>query len=175
MQTDEVRQQLRDLATDSVVVRDELLTQDLQTRERHIAGVSSRPLTDLPSFPRYVLGACGLAAVIAGRHRIMDLAGRSQAPPTSVHEAVAVGSVRDFLGAGVRTSTALAVLLVIYVSAMQFGLFGFRTSTFTFAFATTMLLSPKRPAALVHATAVAFVLSFGLHTLFTEVFVIDLP
>lgn len=182
MQIEGTQQQLRDLATDPMVVRDELLTQNLHQREIRIAGVAPRATTELPNFPAYVLAGCGLVAILAVRRRLTDLICKSDDPPSHqgrTHEANRDSDGMTGLSAvsasHTVTSVGLAVLLVGYVAMLTLGLVGFRTVTLVFVWATMMLLLPKRPASLAAATVVAVGLSFGLHSLFTEVLVIDLP
>lgn len=72
-------------------------------------------------------------------------------------------------------AAATCLLSVVYVAAMDTGLAGFRLATFVFVLVLALLLMRFAWRRLPAVLAVALLMSLGLHYLFTEVFVVDLP
>ncbi len=68
-----------------------------------------------------------------------------------------------------------AVLPILYVGVMQFGILGFAPASVLFVMSLGGALARWRPMALVALLPVALLAGFGLEALLTEFFYIDLP
>jgi hypothetical protein len=66
-------------------------------------------------------------------------------------------------------------LIVAYVAAMTVEWASFRPATFVYVLLTGMLLTREKKRALPVLVVLATAMSFGIHHVFTRVFVIDLP
>ena len=76
----------------------------------------------------------------------------------------------DYLALSVTIAATLS-----YVASMQLGWLSFRVSTMLFVLAVGCTLSRKQPRMMLVVALAAVLLGFGLHAIFTRVFVIDLP
>lgn len=163
MKTNEVQQQLRDLATENRVVRGEELASDLQIREQQISGVSGRTTPSLPNFPGYVFALTLVAGVFAARASLRRQAGTS-------------GDDRAALpGTKIAEPLAIALVLITYVGTLHLGLLRFDFATLAFVVIGGGILTRRRKSLLPAVLALAIVAGFGLHALFTNVLVVDLP
>lgn len=167
LETEEVQIQLRQLATDPVMLRGDALVRDLAEREKAIAAISNRHIPALPNFPMIILAAATLTGMVACRRFRFDsfLAPRVGAdlemPPLRVRK--------------LRETVAIIASLLTYVGSMELELLSFRPATLLFVLGTGSVLATKRPRSIVLVTCLSLAMSFGLHGLFTHLFIIDLP
>jgi putative tricarboxylic transport membrane protein len=87
-----------------------------------------------------------------------------------------------FAGFGAAASGWLRARYLVFALLALFGLYlavlpraGFSWSTFVFLLAAQFLLAPRRPVVLAVLVVLALLFSFGLNTLFDEVFNVFLP
>lgn len=113
----------------------------------------------------------GIAALLGGFGGIiaaLALAGRSPG---------ALASAGDGDRPVPRPWLAVQTCLIVaaYAAAMHAGLLGFRIATFLFLAVTCMVLSDFRRSYLPAIVVMAIGSSLGLHYVFTQFFVLDLP
>ena len=163
MQSPETREALAAIHTDPLFVDGPELHDEIARRDRKMAEVAQRPETPLPNFPAWIF----LATLLLGGTAAVS------AWETRAAGALHLGADRPHNGLAIQ---AMA-LSVIYVVTLQSGWLGFRISTAGFILAMAYLLSRREltnsPAPVL--LVLAAVMSVGLHYLFTQVFVIDLP
>ena len=160
MESAATREALAKIHTDPLFIEGAELRDEITRRDHEMAQVAQRPEAPLPNFPVWVLAAAilfGIPTATAVARRAPDL---PLIPPA--HNGLAAQAI---------------ALCVVYVAALQAGWPGFRVSTIAFVIGLGWILSRretlKEPAPVLLGGAVLFTL--GLHYLFTQVFVIDLP
>ena len=162
MRLDEVREQLASIATSDQFIIGKALEDNLQEREQRIASVSKRESPDLPNFGLALLAFAVIGGVIAFLpSRSVDIS-----KPRSESEASEVVSN--------TTSWILLAATVTYVASLQLSLFDYRIATAGFILVAGIACSPTRRHWLPVA-ALACLLGVGLHYLFTQILIIDLP
>ena len=167
MQTDEVRERLAQLRTDPIFLSGDRLTTELGDRSARIAAVAQRQTVPLPDFPLIVLSIAGLLAALVG---IQSWTRQGEELPESDQPNTPSTPVRS-LGIAV----VILVSTILYVAAMQFEFLGFRVATALFVAGTGLLLSGIGRRAVGVMATLSLTMSLGLHYLFTNLFVIDLP
>ena len=162
MEAPETREALAGVHTDPIFLEGGALQSLLDAKERDIAAVAQRPRTPLPNLPAWVFAATVLAALWAfrGWRRRLTLESKSGA----------------FHPKTVLAVQAVAVTAV-YVAALQAAWPGYRVTTAVYVFGLGALLARGEGRARFGPAlaAVAALMSVGLHYMFTNVFVIDLP
>lgn len=164
MQTRHAQEALKAIHTDQVFLAGEALRQSLIEREQRFANVAQRELTQLPDFPKLVLGIVVMLFLVVA---FQSLPRRN----------TAVGAEAKQADYSIRPGLAFAsmVVTVLYVLVMQMNWIGFRVSTFVFILGLGLLLTRMNVKQLPMLVAVAVVMSLGLHFVFTKVFTIVLP
>ena len=171
MRTPAVRDQLAQMRIDPHFVRGEDLEREIQTRSCRLAAVAATPTQSLPDFARLTLLIVVGLAVICWLQRRQRAAVPS---PVRVTPKILV------------TSTATLILSTIgYVLLLQATSLGFQLATFAFVVVAGVTLYRADPplgrtirstsAAMSILCLVAIGLSLGVHYLFTQVLVVDLP
>ena len=169
MQTEQVRERLAALNMAPVFLSGAELKEEIAERSRLAAAVTQRPVTKLPNFPLLVAGiAVALALTIVVRHGIgheRNAIPQNQLPENSPQPGF---------------STPLLACLVVlvtatYVALMQFEIVAYRLATIGYVMGVGGLLTARNPRLLTYTGTLAIVLGLGLHYIFTNVFVIDLP
>ncbi len=168
MRTEQVRERLAAIHTDDVVLTGDALAQSLTERERRIAGVSPRSIDDLPNFVAWVFGAVVVFGVVVFAQEVRA---RVRRAPSAANEASGLPDYqRHYLMAG----TAVA-MTALYVWLMQMNWLGFRVATALFVVGLGLRLTRMNMNRLPALAVIALAMSFGLHYVLTQVFVIDLP
>ncbi|MEM6691192.1 MAG: tripartite tricarboxylate transporter substrate binding protein [Planctomycetota bacterium] len=162
----EVRKQLQTLATSQVVLTGDKLANNLAEREQRIASVSRRELPRLPNIGIAILGFTLLSGVVAFRPRFAKSA-------THLHQAPKQedGSSKPNK---IILPVWLCVFTLLYVVSLQYAWLDYRVATAAFIMVSGMTLAPSRKLGLP-VLILALMLSLGLHALFTQVLVLDLP
>ena len=174
MELQEVKRVLSDLATDPVVLRGDELATELGVREREISSVSQRRDTDVPDFGlatlvvSLLLGIAVLASSRSGGERKtaasdLDASGQktsNQRTPQSID---------------LRSQAVVVALIVSYVVVLQFLNLDYRIATAVFVMLVGGYLLRGRQRLWPVVGLMAIVLGLGLHFLFTQVLVVDLP
>lgn len=169
MQSPEVQIRLSQLRMDPVLLFEDELQTELTDRAERAAAVAQRPTVQLPDFPLWIMGMVGVLAVSTITQSSLR-AKRSQSNAIS-------GSVpaKRIVKSNWHLVLLVLTLTVIYVATMQAELTGYRLATFFYLAGLGSLFSFRHRQLLGTMAVVSIVLSVGLHYLFTEVFVIDLP
>lgn len=171
MESESVREQLARMQVEPTYLEGEELAADLAEREARIASVAERQFVDLPNIPRAVLIVTGLFGIL-----VLVQAVR-QRGRTAALNALQQRSPEE--GPPGRSPFRLVLLCMVatlaYVGLLQWDVVGFRRATFVYVVAVALLLSPQPRRSLVPAGLLAGLLSVGLHALFTQVLVLDLP
>lgn len=170
MQSKQVRTRLAEIHTDPVFLEGSALQDSLADREKRISSVASRETQALPNFPALLLSIVGILACVASVQSFLERRTRSDAPKTNT---------QFDPNESYRTRPGLAaiaiVLTIAYVMVMQKNWMDFRLATILFIASVGMTLVKLELKRLPILAAIAVSLSFGLHALFTNLFVIDLP
>ncbi|MEM7559915.1 MAG: tripartite tricarboxylate transporter substrate-binding protein [Planctomycetota bacterium] len=162
MKIDEVRKQLASIATSDQVILGKALVTNLEEREQRIASVSKRESPNLPDFGVAVLAFTLIGGVIAFL-------------PTSSRDAAdASDSTGEKHISDSATAWILLAATLTYVACLQLALLDYRIATAGFILASGLTCSTNRKHWLP-VVALAFALSFGLHYLFSQILIIDLP
>ncbi len=169
MKTDHVKQRLRELNCDPVVVRGEELHIRIDRKVKEFKDVTYRPLFPLPNIPVYLLVATVLLGVAYCFSAWNKRARQGEDIPKGS------GTERDEPN---RMQIGLALLVLTltvgYVLSLQFSWLPFRYSTLIFSLVTGVVLSPFRLRALPVVVGIALVLSFGLDYVIHHVVNVDL-
>ena len=162
MKIDEVRQQLAGIATSDQVILGKTLGTNLEEREQRIAAVSKRESHDLPDFGVAVLAFTLIVGVVAFL-------------PT-VHQKMTTTPSSDAVTKVSSDATAWLLLAatLTYVACLQLALLDYRIATAGFILAAGLTCSTNRKH-LLQVVALSLTLSIGLHYLFTQILIIDLP
>ncbi len=165
MQTEEVQARLKQLHIDPLTIEGEELERVLIQLAARTASVSQRPTVELPNFPMWVFGAVVVLAILSlvfGRQKVVE--GEEKTEVTT--------------SGGLKPRTlvvAVFSLTCLYVATMHAEFLGYRAATFLYLAILGPVLSFRDRKLLGVMAMLAIVLSVGLHYLFTELFVIDLP
>lgn len=169
MQTEEVQARLRQLHIDPLTIEGKELARVLEQLAARTAEVAQRPTVELPNFPMWVFGAVVALAILSlvfGRIKPTE---QPESPPRKNEQKRSDGLKPRSLVFVVLSLTCL------YVAAMHAELLGYRAATFLYLAILGPVLSFQNRKLLGAMAVLAVVLSVGLHFLFTELFVIDLP
>lgn len=162
MKLDEVREQLASIATSDQFITGDVLEKNLQEREQRIASVSERESPVTPSFGLAILAFTAVAGAVA----FFPSRSAEVSRPMNGEEASEVVSN--------TTSWILLAATLTYVASLQLSMLDYRLATAGFILVAGIACSPTRRH-WVPVTALAFVLGLGLHYLFTQILIIDLP
>jgi tripartite-type tricarboxylate transporter receptor subunit TctC len=171
IQTPAVREKLAQMRIEPRFVRGDPLEREIQTRSRRLAAVSPTPTQRLPDFASITLFIVTSLAVICWFQRRNRVSVDSDSSRASKSLAA--------------TSLSVVLLTIGYVFLLQTTSIGFRVATFGFVVVAGLTLywggNPHgRTTRSISAAAstlclVAVCLSLGVHYLFTQVLVVDLP
>ncbi|QDU98362.1 Bug family tripartite tricarboxylate transporter substrate binding protein [Lignipirellula cremea] len=182
MQTEEVQDWLAQVESDPVYMEGEPLKRRLERLETKIAAVDLRRPIDLPDLPGLVLAATLLlAGCVVGRavYRRFRLASSPVEKAATVAVTEDDGPVAPAPAPRYGLALVCIALTTAYVAALGLefhGLsVGFRAATAVYAAAISLCLAPFDWRRLPWIAGLSAVLSLGLHFLFTQVFVTDLP
>ena len=162
-ETEFVKQRLAEIFCEPIFLRGEKLAQRLAALEGEISGIVTRRPVAVPDFPGLILGSVAfLTLLVLWRSRREHVPLPAASPPDGVRRRVDVAA-------------ACFALIVAYVAVMTAEWASFRPATFVYVLLTGSTLTRKRRNALPILVVLAAAMSFGVHYLFTRVFVIDLP
>lgn len=160
--TDQVQLRLEEQAITPVFLTGKDLEQELQQRNSQIEATSQRKLQKMPRFGLYILAATLLLGVIALRnHHSLE------ADSVSIQPTINKATLLLQLG--------IFVFTILYVLLLQWEIVDYRLATIGFMLATGGLLGLRGSRPWIPLMAVAMLLSFGLHFVFTRILVVDLP
>lgn len=166
MQTVEVRERLTQLRIQPIVVTGEALNEELVRREARAASVAQKTEFNLPNFPLWtavIVAAIAAVCAIPSQHSLTAIA-------TDASASQSPRSRRSHWQMGIVLGVT-----VVYVASMQSGQIGYSWTTFIYLMTLGLTLSSDRRRQWMWWLILAAVLSFGLSSVFTQVFVIDLP
>ncbi len=162
-ETEFMKQRLAEIFCAPVFLSGEKLAQRLAALEGEIAGIVTRRPTVVPNFTGLILGSVAfLTLLVLWRSR------RESVPLPAASQTHGVRRRVD-------VATACFALIVAYVTVMTIEWASFRPATFVYVLLTGTILTRKKKSALPVLVVLATAMSFGVHYLFTRVFVIDLP
>lgn len=174
MQTDSVQQRMAEIQSDPVVVRGAAMLAEVDARRAAISKVDLRKTQDLPNVPAIVISLVAVMSVVVvwrSRRRVKSAgegaAGEGAAGEDAAGEDAAVA--RNDL------TVWCVVLTVAYLLVLTSSLVDFRLVTFAYVLAVGGVLTGWRSRRLITMAAVAAVMSFGVHFLFSHVFDLILP
>lgn len=163
MQTESVREHLSHSQADPIFVRDEQLTARLARLEKTVSTVNLREEVEMPNLPLFAgIGVLGLTLVVGIQSLRRD------------RDAISIHVPRQY-----QLAFACMGLVFSYATALSVEVggvtVGFRLATFIFVIAFGWITSQRNWMTVPWLVGLAAVLSFGLHSLFTQVFQVDLP
>ena len=162
LELEQVQSKLAKMATDPVFISRTQLKSELEEREERIRAVSQREVQAMPNFGAYILiSTLLLSGIVLYRSRAQN------AELSSNDEAAAEYSR--------PLQFSVALMIFIYVTVLQLGVIDYRSATFIFILAVGGVLRHQRQTSWIPIIATALLLSVGLHVIFTQIFVIDLP
>lgn len=175
MQTDDVRSKMAEIHCEPIFLEGQALRDRLARQAERFSRIKPPPPLHVPNFTLILSAATGLLLALV----LINVWNSSSAQ----NGRAVVGTAADQIPAHgdpqslPRTGMAVLILglTVLYVSALASGRLGFRPATVLYVFATGAALTRLRWRSLPVLTALALGLGFGLHYLFTQVFVVDLP
>jgi tripartite-type tricarboxylate transporter receptor subunit TctC len=167
MQTEYVQQRMAKIHCTPIFVREKKLQDRIDETTIRIAAVDPPQPTDLPNFPAIVFMGVVFATVAVGTQTLRKR--RQYSMPFSFDEHEGNATRRPWLAA-----TCLG-LTVAYVMALALEWGDFRVVTILFVSAVGVSLTGMKFKKLPELFLIAQCLGFGLHFLFTQVFVVDLP
>ena len=159
MQTDSVQQRMAQIQSDPVVVRGAAMLEAVEERRAAISSVDLRKTQALPNVPAFVIPLVVVMSVV------VFLKSRHQLPSPAEEVPVA----RNDLASWCLLAT------VAYLVVLSSSFVDFRFVTFVYVLTVGGVLTGWRPRRLAALTAVAAVMSLGVHFLFTHVFDLVLP
>ncbi|TWU00994.1 tripartite tricarboxylate transporter substrate-binding protein [Stieleria varia] len=180
MKTPAVRQRLAEMKLSDVTLRGDALLAEIKQRESRIAEVATSQPVPLPDFPRIMIVAVITLALLAGFRAYV----RKRSSDATSGQTVAVDSGEEFEPTRRPIVVAtIAVSTLMYLLALHFGWGGFILATAAYTSVVSGMLAresfARQRLSLVNAVwtiaMVAFVMSVGMHFLFTRVLVVDLP
>ncbi len=171
MNSEPVRTKLAQMRMDPRFLRGAELEAEIRERTDRIAVVASRPIDSLPNFPMIT------AAIVLVLSLLVWYRSRGDRRMTGEQDPI---SFR-----GLLSSLSVILITVVYVLGLQFTAIGFRVLTVCFVFAVGISIA-RYSAAMAGSRVsltrllsllgcVALLLSVGVHYLFTQVLVVDLP
>lgn len=169
MQTEEVQTRLTQLKIAPIALEGEQLSRELKNRMDSAAAVAQRPTVPLPNFPLWIGGAVIVLAVLSFVPQRFRSTFASPAESTASEF-----SYQKMFFPTARVCFVL-VLTSIYIASMQSGLLGYQLATFLFLLFQGIVLTVRNRRLLTTMVILSIFMSLGLHYVFTQVFVIDLP
>ncbi len=166
MQTPYIKQQMAENHFTPIFLRGEPLRKRIEATKQEFGRVTLRKAADLPNMPAIVLGVVGCLAV-----GVVALSFRDRRRADLTGPAAAEIAPRKHYG----LAAACVAMTIAYIAALSLGWVDFRLATIVFVAAVGATLTGWRWRAAPGLLLMAQVLGFGLHYLFTQVFVIDLP
>jgi tripartite-type tricarboxylate transporter receptor subunit TctC len=166
MASEEVRQQLSEQQIAPVFLTGEELQDEIKRRSGRIASVSQRPSLPLPNFPLTAL----LAVAVSGVFVIATSVVSKGNSPAAISPEKRPGFANQSLTVALTVAVTAA-----YVLSLQSGWLDFRPVTFAFVFLAGWVIAGHLRKCWLSLLATAFVMSVGLHFVFTRIFIIDLP
>lgn len=165
MQTDDVRRRLAQVHSTPTFAEGPQLQRRLDRLEQRVAQVDLRKSFAMPNLPAIVFAAIvALTGVVLVRSRVR----------TKV-----AGDAEDKTSPRYSLAAACLVLTAVYVAALGLDLtglrVGFRIATLLYVLAIGLCIAGRQRKTTPWIVALALVLSFGLHYVFTQVLVTDLP
>lgn len=163
METDFVQDRLNKLRMDPRFLTGEELSENLADRTKRIANVTPQPIHSLPNFPLWTLAIAGtLGAAIL----LQSLRSPRLPIPSDVEQQMQLKR---------HTAVAVMLLTALYVVALQTVPGSFQIATISFVMISGLMLTKPTPKSLAVLGIMGIGLGVGLHILFTQVFVVDLP
>jgi tripartite-type tricarboxylate transporter receptor subunit TctC len=166
MQTKFVQRKMAQIECDPIFLRDAALQQRIDATMQQMAAIKPPPETKLPNFPAITFGAilCLLPVVV-----VVSLRERRRQAVTN--------AIKDDIGIRERYDLAVIAsgLTVLYVAALTFHWTHFTLATFGYVLAIGIALTRGRRKLLPLVVGTSIALSFGVHAVFTHVFVVILP
>ncbi len=168
MKTDEVQARLSQLNIDPVTYPRSSLTAELKSRADRVASVAQQPTISVPNFPAWIFGSVVVLAISSvyfdrkPRQKIERIEREDE-------KQLEQGISPRWIATGVFLTT------IAYVAMMHADLMGYQLATFTYLICLGALLASQNKKMMGIMVLLAVVLSVGLHFVFTQVFVIDLP
>jgi tripartite-type tricarboxylate transporter receptor subunit TctC len=159
MQTDSVQQRMAQIQSDPVVVRGAAMLEAVEERRAAISSVDLRKTQALPNVPAFVIPlvvAMSVVVFLKSRHQLPSPA---EEVPAARHDLV----------------SWCLLATVAYLVVLSSSFVDFRFVTFVYVLTVGGVLTGWRPWRLAALTAVAAVMSLGVHFLFTHVFDLVLP
>jgi len=162
MQTPAVQRQLARVHSEPTFADRAEVLRRMKRLERRVATVDLRESVGMPNLPAILFTAVMLLAVAAAIRAIRQ---RAAAPPRQDDEA------------SHRTAVTVATLILTFFYALVLSRdwVDFRVATVVFVVASGITLAHRRRRMALWIVPLALILAFGLHYLFTRVFVTDLP
>ena len=159
MNLPDVKSQLEQLATAPAYFSGDALKQELAIREERISQVAPRMPAPIPNLSAALLIVLALSGctVLVESWRLGP-----ESKPAQKSDATWTKSL------------LVAGLTVGYVLLLNYRLLGYVPSTLVFIVLTGLAIS-RRPLSMIFVAILGICLSFGLHWVFTQVLVIDLP
>lgn len=158
----EFQAQLQKLSVDPVFLEGEAFATELADRNRRVTSVASRPIANLPDYPLIVgLLVTGFGTIVLGQ---------------TVRERRQTESlIRGSDSGGGRKLIIVASITLIYVACLQWEVATYRPLTLVFVLLVGFALAPRERSLRPAIVILSLVLSWGLHWVMTNLFVIDLP
>ena len=162
--TETVQEWLTEVHTDADFVRGPELDARLDKLETKVAGVDLRKSIEMPNLPAVMLSL----AMLRGGVVIVRSLRKTRRP-------VAQQDLRSHYALAIVCGLLTIVYVLMLALSWQDASIGFRTATLMFVIAMGVALARGRWRNTPWIMLLAIVLTFGLHFLFTQVFVTDLP
>jgi len=161
MKSEYVLQRTSELQINPRFIDSEPLKERIAKKMEIFSAIQPKNRVDLPDFTFWAILAVALFAVIVFWQTIREKSVAVDKP----------GTLR------LRYDLAFATIAmaILYVAVMGLGLLSFVWATLIFVIAAGLVLSRCEKKMLIYVFESAFVMSFGLHYAFTQIFSIDLP
>ncbi|MEM7474288.1 MAG: tripartite tricarboxylate transporter substrate-binding protein [Planctomycetota bacterium] len=160
MKTEEVGMQLLQLATENEFHAGPDLQAELEAREQSIGKVAPREIAATPNFGLGILGIVALTGIMAFWPKKTAEAERPKETEASSPSMPAI---------------LIALAAITYVGCLQFRILDYRIATILFVCAAGWTFCWQQRLSRVLVAILSVLLGFGLHFVFTQVLVIDLP
>lgn len=167
MQTDYVRRRMAEIYCEPVYFRGEELRERLREATRRIASIDRPAPSELPNYPAIILAGIVCMATAVGLQSARRRLRAADIP--------AAGGEGERVTGRYGLAAGALVLVGLYVLLPAMELLDFRAATILFVTATGLLMMRFRLRWLPELLLLAQVLGFGLHWVFTHLFVVDLP
>ncbi|TWT61758.1 tripartite tricarboxylate transporter substrate binding protein [Rubinisphaera italica] len=165
MQTPEVKSRLSQLQIEPIVLTGNALQANLADRTVRIQRVSQRPTIALPNVPLMIFAAVAALTLYVLSQSFLS---RRVAKIESDSEPASVAPPW-------KLAITIALLTCLYVLFMQFEWVGYQLATMGYVIVTGLLLTHLNLKSVTSMVGLALMLSIGLHYIFTQIFIIDLP